>query len=637
MIILDPSTPLLLAAVVVALQVIIVTSHGSATNCSQTCGGGGYTIQYPFGFSPGCPIQLNCTSNGSTTIGNFSVLNITEETVTITVKTDCYRQFGLVEGLYGPNFAPTDRNAILLKNCTKATSCPIPPIKTNTSFESLCTGKTKEKMGCYMEMAQNTPAKFVNLKRLKDLKCSYLLSGILAAASTNGDSLSLDIQRMELGWWLNGECKCHKHAQCTTVLAPNGTRGYRCRCKEGFMGDGFTNGTGCHKDPSTCNPLRYLSGHGHCGGTTRIIFLVGALVAGAAFMIGLGFVTCFFRRRHHRKRFLYTTKSRLTEVTSDCTIPIYLYKKIEKATDYFSDKHRLGNGAYGTVYAGKLQPGEWVAIKRIRHGNTDGIEQMINEIKLLSSVSHPNLVRLLGCSMEQGEQILVYEFMPNGTLCEHLLRERGDGLPWPVRLNIATETARAIAHLHSQDPPIYHRDVKSNNILLDYDFTSKVADFGLSRLGISGITHISTAPRGTPGYLDPQYHQDFHLSDKSDVYSFGVVLIEIISSLKVVDFNRHQHEVNLVSFATDRIARGLVDEIIDPSLEPHTDPWTLGSIHKVAELAFRCLAYHRDARPSMAEVAAELEQMRLSKWSPHSDEINNCRTSSEMESLVKSH
>uniref|UniRef100_A0A2C9VYB9 Protein kinase domain-containing protein n=1 Tax=Manihot esculenta TaxID=3983 RepID=A0A2C9VYB9_MANES len=138
--------------------------------------------------------------------------------------------------------------------------------------------------------------------------------------------------------------------------------------------------------------------------------------------------------------------------------------------------------------------------------------------------------------------------MPNGTLCQHLQRERGDGLAWLVRLTIAAETAQAIAHLHSAiHPPIYHRDIKSSNILLDYNFRSKVADFGLSRLGMAEISHISTAPQGTPGYLDPQYHQNFHLSDKSDVYSFGVVLVEIITALKVVDFSMPQNDVILAA------------------------------------------------------------------------------------------
>jgi serine/threonine protein kinase len=256
----------------------------------------------------------------------------------------------------------------------------------------------------------------------------------------------------------------------------------------------------------------------------------------------------------------------------------------------------------------------------------DNIEQVMNEIKLISSVSHPNLVRLLGCSIENGEQILVYEFMPNGTLCQHLQRERGDGLDWPVRLAIAADTAKAIAHLHSaMDPPIYHRDIKSSNILLDYHFRSKVADFGLSRHGMTEISHISTVPQGTPGYLDPQYHLNFHLSDKSDVYSFGVVLVEIITAKKVVDFSRPQNEVNLAALATDRIGRGRLDEIIDPFLDLHSDAWTFSSVHKVAEVAFRCLAFHKDMRPSMMEVAAELEQILLSRWA--SSEETNCAIS----------
>lgn len=343
------------------------------------------------------------------------------------------------------------------------------------------------------------------------------------------------------------------------------------------------------------------------------------IVFGASLMFGLSLMCCFFRRRT-KLRVTKSTKRRLTEATSNYSVPIYTYRDIERATNSFSEKQRLGTGAYGTVYAGKLHNDEWVAIKRIKYRDTDSIEKVMNEIKLISSVSHPNLIRLLGCSIEYGEQILVYEFMPNGTLSQHLQRERGNGLPWPVRLTIAAETAQAIAHLHSAiNPPIYHRDIKSSNILLDNNFRSKVADFGLSRLGMTEISHISTAPQGTPGYVDPQYHQDFHLSDKSDVYSFGVVLVEIITGLKVVDFTRPQNAVNLASYATDRIGKGLLDDIIDPLLKQNTDSWTLSSIHKVAELAFRCLAFHRDMRPSMIEVAAELEQIRISRWTTFED------------------
>lgn len=352
-------------------------------------------------------------------------------------------------------------------------------------------------------------------------------------------------------------------------------------------------------------------------------------------MAALCAICYFIKRRSRSLRNLTSTRRLLCDAAGNSSVPFYQYKEIERATDSFSEKQRLGTGAYGTVYAGKLRNNEWVAIKKIRHKDTDGFAQVMNEIRLLTSVSHPNLVRLLGCCIENDEQILVYEFMPNGTLSQHLQRERGKGLPWIIRLTIATETARAIAYLHSaKNPPIYHRDIKSSNILLDYNFNSKVADFGLSRLGMTDDSHISTAPQGTPGYVDPQYHQNFLLSDKSDVYSFGVVLVEIITALRVVDFSRPPSEVNLAALAIDRIGKGRLDEIMDPFLEPNRDAWTLSSLHKVAELAFRCLAFHRDMRPSMMEVADELEQIRLSGWAPLDE--NTCMASFSVASSCSS-
>ncbi|KAK9269848.1 hypothetical protein L1049_025421 [Liquidambar formosana] len=511
----------------------------------------------------------------------------------------------------------------------------IPTTMVQTHFELIdCDAKNGTTNGttisCYSEVKGSD---FMSYKNVTKSQCKFLLSSISVEAY-NDSAVSLDVQVVQLGWWLEGRCrgKCSRDANCTELSSPfNGKPAYRCKCKEGFFGDGYGDGMGCRKVSSKCNPSKYMSGQ--CGGTTRVGVLVGGIAAGAFLMISVGLVCCAIRRRSTLKT-RNTTKRRLSEATGSCSIPFYPYKEIEKATNCFSEKQRLGTGAYGTVYSGKLHNDEWAAIKRIKHRDTESIEQVMNEIKLLSSVSHPNLVRLLGCSIEEGEQILLYEFMPNGTLSQHLQRTRGNGLTWPVRLTIATETAQAIAHLHTINPPIYHRDVKSSNILLDYNFKSKVADFGLSRLGIIESSHISTAPQGTPGYLDPQYHQNFHLSDKSDVYSFGVVLVEIITAMKVVDFNRPHNEVNLAALAVDRIGKGCLDEIIDPFIEPNRDAWTLSSVHKMAELAFRCLAFHQETRPTMMEVAAELEQIGISRWV--SSEENNCTASSEPSSFSSS-
>lgn len=359
-------------------------------------------------------------------------------------------------------------------------------------------------------------------------------------------------------------------------------------------------------------------------------------------MVTMVLFCCWIRKLSKSKN--WKTTNRCLYQATGITIPIYPHSLIEKATNSFSEKQQLGTGAYGTVYAGKLHHNdELVAIKRIKYRDTESIDQVVNEIKLLSTVSHPNLVRLLGCCIDKGEQILIYEFMPNGTLYHHLHREGGgnEGLKWQVRLKIAKETAQAIAFLHSAVPPIYHRDIKSTNILLDNEFKTKVADFGLSRLGMTESSHISTAPQGTPGYLDPQYHQNFHLSDKSDVYSLGVVLVEIITGLRAIDFSRPHNEVNLASLATDRIAKGRLEEIIDPVLDPQGDEWTLSSVHKMAELAFRCLAYESGMRPSMMEVANELEQNELSRrWGSLKENVayslqasSSCSSASSMRQI----
>ncbi|OVA05184.1 Protein kinase domain [Macleaya cordata] len=609
-------------------------SSQASTHCNRSCGNATKNLQlpFPFGFSEGCEIRLNCSEKGEIFIGEFRVQNVTSDHLIVDLPGNCSRRIESLSHLFNRNYALTWRNGLLLGNCSsKIQRCRLPTTVVETNFEF----KGCNNLSCFSNTKAEQGQGFMNFTSLNHSNCGILFSSVAlanVAAPDLSSSVSLQFQTLQLEWWLEGSCSdgCSSNANCRNVSSPvNDQSGFRCSCNDGFVGDGFRDGEGCRRvlaASSSCNPSKYMSGR--CGGTTRVGVLIGGIVAGAFSMAGLALV-CYFIRRRSTSQSQKDTKRLLSEAVGSCNIPFYSYREIERATNSFSLENRLGTGAYGTVYAGKFHSNEWVAIKKIRHRDTDGIEQVMNEVKLLSSVSHPNLVRLLGYCLERSEQILVYEYMPNGTLSQHLQRERGTGLPWTIRLTIATETAQAIAHLHSaKNPPIYHRDIKSSNILLDYNFNSKVADFGLSRVGV-GITessHISTAPQGTPGYLDPQYHQNFHLSDKSDVYSFGVVLVEIITALKVVDFSRHQSQVNLAALAIEKIGKGCVDDIIDPFLEPHRDAWTLSSVHKVAELAFRCLAFHRDMRPSMMEVASELEYIRQSAWAPMADSV--CASSS---------
>ena len=231
------------------------------------------------------------------------------------------------------------------------------------------------------------------------------------------------------------------------------------------------------------------------------------------------------------------------------------------------------------------------------------VEQFMNEVEILSKIRHQNLVALYGCTSQRSQElILVYEYVSNGTVADHLHGNRSKSclLTWPVRLSIAIESAEALAYLHVSD--VIHRDVKTNNILLDENFQVKVADFGLSRLFPTDVTHVSTAPQGTPGYVDPEYFQCYQLTQKSDVYSFGVVLMELISSLPAVDMNRHRQDINLVNMAVNKNQNHALHELVDPLLGFEKDYTVKKMTTSVAELAFLCLEKERDMRPSMDEV-----------------------------------
>ncbi|KAG5566389.1 hypothetical protein RHGRI_002092 [Rhododendron griersonianum] len=286
---------------------------------------------------------------------------------------------------------------------------------------------------------------------------------------------------------------------------------------------------------------------------------------------------------------------------------VFSYAELEQATDDFDPSKELGDG-------GILRDGREVAVKRLYEHNYKRVKQFMNEIEILTCLSHPNLVTLFGCtSRHSRELLLVYEYIPNGTVADHLHGDRAkDGsLAWPIRMNIAIETASALAYLHDSD--IIHRDVKTDNILLDNDFCVKVGDFGLSRLFPNHATHVSTAPQGTPGYVDPEYHRCYQLTDKSDVYSFGVVLIELISSLPAVDINRNLDDINLANLAVNRIQNRLIHELIDPSLGYESDPSIERMTLSVAEVAFRCLQLDKDMRPTMEEILEALIEIQAHK------------------------
>lgn len=284
----------------------------------------------------------------------------------------------------------------------------------------------------------------------------------------------------------------------------------------------------------------------------------------------------------------------------------FSYDELKKCTNNFSDSNEIGFGGYGKVYRGMLSDGQVVAIKRAQQGSMQGGLEFKTEIELLSRVHHKNVVGLLGFCFEQGEQMLVYEFMPNGTLRESLSGRSGIHLDWKRRLRITLGSARGLAYLHElANPPIIHRDVKSTNILLDEHLTAKVADFGLSKLvADSGKGHVSTQVKGTLGYLDPEYYMTQQLTEKSDVYSFGVVMLELITARQPIEKGKYiVREVRLMMDKNDEEHYGL-RELMDRSIR---NSGTLIGFGRFLELALQCVEESAADRPTMSELVKAIE------------------------------
>ncbi|XVF11597.1 hypothetical protein REPUB_Repub08aG0040800 [Reevesia pubescens] len=280
---------------------------------------------------------------------------------------------------------------------------------------------------------------------------------------------------------------------------------------------------------------------------------------------------------------------------------IFTTQELAKATDNYSQSRVIGQGGNGTVYKGILRDNRVVAVKKSKIVDKNQIQQFINEVVVLSQINHRNVVKLMGCCLETEVPLLVYEFIPNGSLSHHIHNSNGArSIPCDIRLQIALETAGAIAYLHSATTiPIIHRDVKPSNILLDDKYTAKVSDFGASRLIPSDQTQITTLVQGTFGYLDPEYFRTSQLTAKSDVYSFGVVLVELLTGQMPVSFARPEAQRNLASSFILAMQQDWLFEILEPGL---ANEGNRDQLKAVADLAMRCLRLRGEKRPTMKEL-----------------------------------
>ncbi|KAL6838418.1 hypothetical protein ACP4OV_031663 [Aristida adscensionis] len=326
--------------------------------------------------------------------------------------------------------------------------------------------------------------------------------------------------------------------------------------------------------------------------------------------------------KQNRGQLLQQLVSQKADIAEKMIIPL---DELAKATNNFDKARELGDGGHGTVYKGILSDQHVVAIKKSKITIQREIDEFINEVAILSQVNHRNVVKLFGCCLETEVPLLVYEFISNGTLYQHLHVEGPRSLTWGTRLRIATETSSALAYLHSSIlTPIIHRDIKSSNILLDDTLTSKVSDFGASRYIPIEKTGLTTRVQGTIGYLDPMYFYTSRLNEKSDVYSFGVMLVELLTRKKPFSY-LSSHDEGLVSHFISLLDEGNLAQILDPQVTEEGGK----EVQEVAILAASCVKLAGEERPVMQQVELALKGIAARRIAEKGMAAVNCSSTEE--------
>nr|DAD29493.1 TPA_asm: hypothetical protein HUJ06_030961 [Nelumbo nucifera] len=410
---------------------------------------------------------------------------------------------------------------------------------------------------------------------------------------------------------------CHDIDECadpnmndcsSTGICTNTLGSHHCSCPTGTDGDGLKTGRGCIPSQTKLRAIQASIG----------------IAFGILFVLFVNLLYWGIKNRKQnirREKFFQQNgglllRQQLSSYDASVEVAkIFAEEELKRATNNYDESRILGRGGYGTVYKGILPNNKIVAIKRSQIVDESQVEQFINEVVILSQINHKNVVKLLGCCLESEVPLLVYEFITNGTLSHHIHDEgHQSSISWDNRLRIATETASALAYMHSTaSPPIFHRDVKPSNILLDDNYIAKVSDFGASRLVPLDQTQLTTLVQGTMGYLDPEYFQTSRLTEKSDVYSFGIVLAELLTGRKALEFNRPEKEKNLALYFITSMAE---DNVLDILEERVVYEATMDQLREITKLAKRCLNMTGEERPTMKEVATELDGLHRSNKHP---------------------
>ncbi|URD91178.1 OsWAK receptor-like protein kinase [Musa troglodytarum] len=610
----------------------------SPSNCTKSCGN--IKIEYPFGIGNGCyrtGFNLTCTNHTDQPSrlllgdGKLEVTRIDLDIGTVRVKTpivtmdldENFINVPLIDLQNLPySFTSSEQkirntyyhftdNTLLVSGCNAIASLADPI--TNETFDTCATICTPTGNSYFF---------------------SYETGPFVRHEQQSIFSWVIETQHCEEARQNNATFACvDKNSVCENITKTSNedSWGYRCNCAKGYQGNPYIS-DGC-KDIDECSvPNNYFC-NGTCintkGGyqclpdkkqTVLLGVTIGVSTGSGLLLLSISFIILRrkwkkrkqkkIRERHFHQNHglllqqLISSNEDVAERTK-----IFSLDEIEKATNNFDETRVLGSGGHGTVYKGILSDQRVVAIKKSKIVKKSEIDQFINEVAILSQINHRNIVRLFGCCLETEVPLLVYEFISNGTLADHLHVSDGNStLSWEARLRIATETAGALAYLHSAASiSILHRDVKSSNILLDDHFMAKISDFGASRLIPLDETHIITVIQGTFGYLDPEYYQTSQLTEKSDVYSFGVILLELLTGKKPVFSIEHENRQNLSMYFLQAMKEKHSFNLVEDRVMKEGTKQELLEIIQLIEM---CLKLNGIERPTMKEVEHKLQSFR---------------------------
>ncbi|TKY50451.1 Cysteine-rich receptor protein kinase 42 [Spatholobus suberectus] len=359
-------------------------------------------------------------------------------------------------------------------------------------------------------------------------------------------------------------------------------------------------------------------GEGDDSSRKRAIITAGLILAAAVVVLSLAASYVAFTKFSKRK------KNNFIEIPSSLKNSSlnYKYETLEKATDYFSSSRKIGQGGAGSVFKGTLPNRKDVAVKRLVFNNRQWVDDFFNEVNLISGIQHKNLVKLLGCSIEGPESLIVYEYLSNKSLDQFIFEnDKTKILKWRQRFDIILGTAEGLAYLHGgSEIRIIHRDIKSSNVLLDENLNPKITDFGLARCFGADKTHLSTGIAGTLGYMAPEYLIQGQLTDKADVYSFGVLVLEILSGRKNNVFR--DDSGSLLQTVWKLYKSNRLAEAVDPCLGDDFPP---AEASRVFQIGLLCTQASASLRPSMAQVVCMLSNSNLDVPIPKQPPFLNSR------------